>query len=161
MDIYVQCLRKTPVGDLYLYEENGLLISIGIKKKWAALEKETPVLALAKKEILEYFDGTRRTFTFPIKEQGTSFQRRVYQICRSIPYGCTSSYKKIAEELHMNRGYQAIGQALSKNELMLVVPCHRVISESGRMLGYAYPGSIRTKARLIQLEKAHLNDEPH
>lgn len=102
-------------------------------------------------QILEYMDGKRATFDIPYRLEGTDFQKKVWQSLCDIPYGETRSYKQIAELLGTPNGSRAIGNANNHNPLLIVVPCHRVISSKGVLRGYA--GGIAMQQQLLDIEK--------
>ncbi len=102
-------------------------------------------------ELLEYFDGKRRTFTFSYSLRGTPFQHKVWEALCRIPYGQTKSYKDIAIYIGQPQAARAVGMANNKNPLAIVVPCHRVIGSKGNLVGYA--GGLSIKAYLLALEK--------
>jgi len=98
-----------------------------------------------------YFSGHR--ITFPDKldlSQGTHFQREVWEITRRIPYGETRSYAWVAEQIRKPRAVRAVGQALGKNPLPIIVPCHRVVASDGKLGGFG--GGVEMKKHLISLE---------
>ena len=99
-----------------------------------------------------YFSGWQPDFMPPIKLIGTAFQRRVWQALLEIPYGETTTYGDIARSLGC-RSAQAVGQAVGKNPIAVIVPCHRVVGSDGSMTGYAY--GLDKKQYLLQLEKQH------
>ena len=98
----------------------------------------------AKNQILEYLSGERIKFDLNYKlTQGTVFEQKVWTELSKIPYGKTISYKDIALKLNHKMAYRAVGNANNKNPLMILIPCHRVISHSGKLCGYA--GGIELK----------------
>ena len=98
-----------------------------------------------------YFDNKVITFNDNLDFTGaTPFQFTVWQTVRSIPYGQTRSYAEVAKQIGLPQGAQAVGQALAKNPLPIMVPCHRVISTGGRLGGFSY--GLEMKGRLLQLE---------
>ena len=98
-----------------------------------------------------YFSGHRTTFRdkldFP---RATHFQREVWEITRLIPYGETRSYAWVAEQIKKPQAVRAVGQALSKNPLPIIVPCHRVVASDGKLGGFG--GGVEMKKRLLSLE---------
>lgn len=83
----------------------------------------------------------------------TAFQRRLLECCRRIPYGTTLSYAELATRAGCPRAVRAVGNCMAGNRIPLIVPCHRVIRADGRLGGYSAPGSLRTKRRLLELER--------
>lgn len=113
-------------------------------------DPEHPLLREAARQLLDYLAGTRDTFDLPLAPEGTAFQQRVWQRLSTIPRGAVTTYGEIAQELGSPRGAQAVGRAVGTNPLSIVVPCHRVVSRSGELTGYA--GGIGTKRALLALE---------
>jgi methylated-DNA-[protein]-cysteine S-methyltransferase len=107
-------------------------------------------LRLAAHQLEEYFGGGRRVFDLPLDLHGTEFQRKIWQALSSIEYGKTSSYLEQAQ-LHGNsNATRAVGTAIGRNPLCIIVPCHRVIGSSGALTGYA--GGIKNKRFLLSFE---------
>src|SRR3989338_6658396 len=104
------------------------------------------------KEIKEYLLKKRKRFSFRVHQDGTPFQRKVWNKLREIPYGKTWSYAKLAREIGCPRAVRAVGNAVGKNKLLIVVPCHRVIRSDGSVGGYA--GGPKKKKWLLALEKS-------
>ncbi len=102
-------------------------------------------------QLLEYFDGKRKTFDVPYKLNGTDFQKKVWSALCDIPYGETRSYKDIATIIGNEKASRAIGMANNKNPVTVIVPCHRVIGTSGKLVGYA--GGIPMKEFLLKMEE--------
>ena len=101
-------------------------------------------------ELQEYFDGKRRCFTFPIRPEGTDFQKAVWQELLRIPYGQTRTYSQIASAIGRPKASRAVGIACGKNPIWIAVPCHRVIGKNNALTGYA--GGLDLKQRLLDLE---------
>ena len=100
-----------------------------------------------------YFGGG--VVNFPDKldlEEATPFQRRVWAVTRLIPYGDTRSYKWVAEQIEKPGAARAVGQALSKNPLPIIIPCHRVVKADGKLGGFS--GGLEMKRRLLNLENS-------
>lgn len=114
-----------------------------------------PVLSQAKKELDEYFTGSRKVFSLPIASRGTEFQNKVWAALRSIEPGGTSTYQKIAEKIGRPNAVRAVGSAIGRNPLCIIVPCHRVLSSNGTLGGYVAGLAIKTK--LLELEQASLS----
>lgn len=124
-------------------------------------EKNTPVLDAAAGWLNEYFTG-RNPGTFrPIHMLGTDFQKTVWKILLTIPYGSTVTYSEIADRIAQSEGRQhmsaqAVGGAVGHNRIAIIIPCHRVIGADGSLTGYA--GGIRKKEALLKLEHAYTDD---
>jgi len=109
-----------------------------------------PLLKRAAREIAEYFTGRRRRFTVPLAGAGTPFQRRVWRALGKIPYGRTVSYGEVAHSIGARAAVRAVGAAIGRNPLAIIVPCHRVIGADGSLTGYA--GGLDRKRALLTLE---------
>ena len=103
-------------------------------------------------ELDAYFAGHLRRFTVPIDLRGTDFQRQIWEILCGIPYGETRSYGQIACAAGRSKGPRAAGQAIGRNPISIIVPCHRVIGSNGGLTGYG--GGLPRKRALLELEKA-------
>lgn len=99
-----------------------------------------------------YFKGQQPDFLPPIKLTGSDFQRHVWQALLDIPYGQTTTYGDIARSLGC-RSAQAVGGAVGRNPIAIIVPCHRVIGSNGTLTGYAY--GLEIKEYLLQMENRH------
>jgi len=117
------------------------------------VDQPGPMVLTAERQLREYFSGDRRSFDLPLDLEGTPFQLTVWRALQEIPYAKTSSYRDIAIVVNRPRGYQAIGQANTRNPVPIVVPCHRVINADGSLGGYG--GGLDRKRELLQLEAAH------
>lgn len=119
--------------------------------------KETPALMEGRRWLDMYFAGNEPDFLPPLHPMGSAFQLSVWPILLEIPYGATTTYGAIAKRLAKERGLpqmsaQAIGSAVGRNPISLIIPCHRVIGRNGRLTGYA--GGLHRKAYLLSLEQS-------
>lgn len=105
-------------------------------------------------QLIAYIAGERETFDLPLAPRGTPFQRRVWDLLQQIPRGSTTTYGQIARSLEAPRAAQAVGRAVGTNPISIAIPCHRVVSSTGRLTGYA--GGVDTKRALLALEGATL-----
>ncbi|MCW3049773.1 MAG: ogt [Solirubrobacterales bacterium] len=105
----------------------------------------------AARQLGEYFAGARTAFDLPLRAAGTAFEQRVWDELRRIPYGETTSYGALARRLGHPGAARAVGRANGRNQLAIVVPCHRVIGASGALTGYA--GGLERKRALLALER--------
>ena len=99
-----------------------------------------------------YFDGKKVAFHEELDFKATPFQREVWRKTSLIPYGETRSYSWVAEQIGNPRAVRAVGQALSRNPLPIIVPCHRVVASNGALCGFR--GGLKMKKRLLSLEAA-------
>jgi O-6-methylguanine DNA methyltransferase len=105
-------------------------------------------------QLHRYFRGELRAFSVPLDIRGTPFQKEVWTAIASIPYGETVSYSELAAVIGRPKAPRAVGQATAANPTPIVVPCHRVIGKSGRLVGFS--GGLPLKERLLMLEQGSL-----
>ena len=113
-----------------------------------------PLLAETERQLRAYFSGDLRRFELPLDLQGTSFQIRVWRQLETIPYGELRSYAEVARAIGAPQAVRAVGAANGANPVPIVVPCHRVIGSSGKLIGYG--GGLELKRRLLDLETRSL-----
>jgi methylated-DNA-[protein]-cysteine S-methyltransferase len=109
-----------------------------------------PLLANAGRQLKEYLQGTRETFDLPLQTQGDPFQEQVWSLVKAIPYGETTTYGELATKLGDPALARDVGQAVGRNPLAVIVPCHRVVGKDGKLTGYA--GGLSRKRALLELE---------
>lgn len=154
-----------PVGPLVAAAVDGglVLLEFGAERRLAGqlrtLERlfgkghvgEHPILDQTRRELAEYFDGSRQTFEVPLVIRGTPFQELVWEALLAIPFGETRAYADIADALGIRNGQRAVGLANGQNRLAIIVPCHRVIERGGGLRGYG--GGLPNKKLLLDLER--------
>jgi methylated-DNA-[protein]-cysteine S-methyltransferase len=113
-------------------------------------EVVSEVIKECRQQLSEYFDGDRREFELSLSQAGTDFQQRVWAQLMTIPYGKTISYMQMAKALGDPKCIRAAGTANGKNQLAIIVPCHRVVGSNGTLVGYA--GGLNRKRWLLELE---------
>jgi methylated-DNA-[protein]-cysteine S-methyltransferase len=114
-------------------------------------------LVRERRELAEYFQGKRRRFEFPVDLRGiTGFQRRVLQAARRIPFGESCCYGDVAKRVGHPNAQRAVGSALGKNPVAIVIPCHRVVASGGRIGGYT--GGLDIKRTLMEIEGMALEE---
>ena len=141
----------SPVGPIHIRSTPGFIVAVSFRDYHT--ERRQPGTMLEQqcaRELAEYFDGKRQQFTFSFQQPGTDFQQRVWNELVKIPFGKTISYHELAVRLGDPKCIRAAGTANGKNELAIVVPCHRVIGSDGSLTGYA--GGIEKKEFLLRLE---------
>ncbi len=165
--IYPGELNNTPLGNLRLVVSDLGLVAV----EWAdsqpdldslvhrlrrPVELNESKLRLYKKEILEYLQGKRRAFTFPIDWQSLRpFQRKALQAVFKIPYGQLRTYAQVAAKIGHPNAPRAVGRANATNPMPLVIPCHRVIGTDGKLHGYGGGNGLPTKVWLLKMEGVH------
>jgi methylated-DNA-[protein]-cysteine S-methyltransferase len=151
-----QAKLTTSIGDLYVKATDKAIWDISFLDKVEAI-KSNPIIEQFEQELNEYLNGKRKNFdvTFDFKHKGTEFQQKVWQTSLEIPYGTTITYQELAEKVGSPKAFRAVGGALSKNPVMILVPCHRILGKNGKLTGYAGPGEegLLIKRRLIEIEK--------
>lgn len=124
------------------------------------LKENPPLLAPYLEQLDEYFHGDRHVFTVPLDIlSGTPFQRQVWETLRRIPFGHTRSYADVASAAGYPRASRAVGTAVSKNPIAIMIPCHRVIGSNGTLTGFA--GGLNLKQHLLELEGVRVNPRGH
>lgn len=154
----------SPLGDILLAADEVGLTGLWFEEQrhYAATlpedvqTKETPALMEGRRWLDIYFAGNEPDFTPPLHLIGTPFRMAVWKILLEIPYGATTTYGAIAKRLAKERGLpqmsaQAIGSAVGRNPISLIIPCHRVIGRNSRLTGYA--GGLHRKAYLLAMER--------
>lgn len=143
-----QLSLNTPIGALTLTEEEGRIISLDWG--WGCLQEPTPLLESARAQLEDYFAGRRQDFDLPLDPPGTAFQRKVWAALSAIPYGQVRRYGELAAEL--GTAPRPLGGACGRNPIPILIPCHRVVAQSGALGGYSGLDGIETKRFLLRLE---------
>jgi methylated-DNA-[protein]-cysteine S-methyltransferase len=146
-----EAFHKTPVGFVRIRADEEFITSISIRdEECMETPSPSPAINLAIKQLDEYFEGTRKEFDLPINQPGTDFQQQVWQQLLAIPYGKTITYGQQSQLMNSPLAIRAIASANGKNNLWIVVPCHRVIGSDGSLTGYA--GGLWRKQWLLEHE---------
>ena len=144
---------KSPVGVLEIICENDYLVSLKLVDIPGKSDTETSLSIRIKTQLDEYFSGKLQIFDIKINPKGTDFQKRVWKELQKIPYGSTKSYSEIAQCIVNKNAQRAVGSACNKNPIMIIIPCHRVISKNGDIGGFAYGTGV--KNILLNIESAY------
>lgn len=145
---------QTLIGPITFTCENDLLTSL----KFGALqnagtEPSNQHLRDAQQQLQEYLNGQRKEFTLPLDwQQINGFQKEVLEIACEIPFGEVRTYGQIAAAVAKPKASRAVGAALARNPLPILIPCHRVVAASGHLTGYLGEKGIHTKKFLLELE---------
>jgi methylated-DNA-[protein]-cysteine S-methyltransferase len=154
----VRCPLATPLGAMTLAATDAALVGAWFDGQqhqpsfdaWP-LQPDHPLLRTAAQQLLEYFAGQRRQFDIPLDlSGGTAFQQAVWAQLRSIAPGSTVSYGYISQQIQNPAAVRAVGAAVGRNPISIIVPCHRVLGASGALTGYA--GGLNRKIALLQRE---------
>lgn len=148
----------SPMGKLIIAASENSLYAIfwkdrGMPANGFFRSSANPIIVNAKKQLVEYFAGKRRSFDLPIAPVGTEFQLQAWDQLVKIPYGATISYQSLAEQMGNPKAMRAVGMANGKNPIPIVIPCHRVIGKNGSLTGFS--GGLDKKAYLLELEKTN------
>jgi methylated-DNA-[protein]-cysteine S-methyltransferase len=148
-------IYESPLGPLTLVGDGEALAALHFPGRGGPLDERDrgrEALAAAVAELDEYFAGERREFTVALRLEGTPFQQRVWAALRSIPFGATCSYGELAGRIGRPDRVRAVGAAVGRTPVPIIVPCHRVIGADGGLTGYG--GGLHRKQALLDLESA-------
>ena len=146
----------SPLGELTLVSHDGALTGLYYPGHWYLPDPATYGVRAdsgfeeVEEQLGEYFAGERTAFELRTSTTGDAFQERVWQLIARIPYGETTTYGELARELGDPAIARAVGGAVGRNPLSIVVPCHRVVGKDGKLTGYA--GGLERKRLLLDLE---------
>lgn len=147
---------KSPIGKITLVASDEALVALYCndklmpKKDLAKKNEAHKILNLAEQQLIEYFDGRRKTFELPLNPEGTVFQSKAWNALLNIPYGEIWSYGKQAKYLKAPNAQRAVGGANGRNPIPVIIPCHRVIGSTGKLTGFS--GGMSMKVYLLKLE---------
>ena len=155
--VLVKCVL-TPIGKLYVGAENEQIVALDMSRLEGDEASNHPLLCEAARQLEAYFSKKLCTFSLPLNPSGSAFQKAVWRELCVIPYGEVRSYQEIACAVGNAKASRAVGNANNKNPLMIIVPCHRVLSHSYHTLGLSpkalggYAFGLETKQYLLRLE---------
>ena len=159
--LQAQSRVQTPLGPMTLAATD-----LGLAGAWfdhqkhhphdidAPMQPDHPILRLAASEFEDYWRDARRRFTVPLDAQGTEFQQQVWRALCGIDAGALSTYGELARQIGRPDAVRAVGTAIGRNPISVIVPCHRVIGRDGSLTGYA--GGLPRKAALLKHEGAEV-----
>ncbi len=156
----VQTSFDSPLGRIILAATGNTLVGVWFDGQrhqpdtsiWPQAS-EHPVLQQAQSQLTDYFAGRRTSFDLPLDfAQGTGFQQDVWRALLKIPRGATRSYGALSADIGKPAAVRAVGGAIGRNPLSIIVPCHRVVGAGGALTGYA--GGLERKTALLRLEGA-------
>ena len=142
---------KSLTGLWFVGQVNDAKNNCGIEMK-----DDLPIFVQVENWLESYFSGKQTSIKIPLQPKGTIFQERVWKILQEIPYGETMTYGDIAQRIAKEKGVstysaQAVGQAVGKNPISILIPCHRVLGKNGALTGYA--GGVHRKEQLLRIER--------
>ncbi len=163
---------SSPLGKITLISDDHFLTNLVIDGQKSILSKkdtyrdieitDLQVFILTKEWLDCYFSNQIPNIAIPLKAEGSPFQKMVWNILKTISYGTCLTYGDIANQIARKKGIkkmsaQAVGNAISKNPISIIIPCHRVIGKNGNLVGYN--GGVDLKKKLLELEKKNVIDE--
>ena len=160
----VSAVQKTPVGNLYLIADSGILIAAGFKSLNSLQNRLSPSDKLRKIEPIEkipkisklidnYFEGRLDALNLiQVRQPGAQFSQKVWRVMRAIPAGMTISYAQLAKKAGSPAAFRAAGTACGNNLIAPIIPCHRIIKSDGTLGSYGY--GVAIKEKLLRLEGA-------
>ena len=150
----------TPLGEVTIVADDDWLTELHLPGDAAVVPADAveggPTVDRAAAQLPEWFAGERRHFDLPLAPVGTAFQRRVWAVLVSVPYGETATYGDIAAAIGQPTATRAVGAANGRNPIPLIIPCHRVIGSNGALVGYSGGGGVATKRYLLDVEQGVL-----
>ena len=144
-------IMDSPLGKVSIFADEAFVNKITFKESIGTDLPENDISRLAATQLHAYFEGKLQHFSLPLLQKGTAFQQGVWQALMTIDYGKTVSYAQFSTQQNNLLAIRAIAAANGKNNLAIVVPCHRVIGSSGKLVGYA--GELWRKQWLLNHER--------
>jgi methylated-DNA-[protein]-cysteine S-methyltransferase len=141
---------NTPIGTLLIQASARGITHVDFIDTESPENQPNALTTRCKRQLQEYFDGKRKTFDLPLDQQGTTFQKSIWNKLIKIPFGQAVSYRDIADMVNNRNAVRAVGAANGKNPIAIIVPCHRVIGADRTLTGYA--GGLQRKAWLLKHE---------
>jgi methylated-DNA-[protein]-cysteine S-methyltransferase len=155
-------VHESPLGPLTLFASpGGALTGLAFPGRATGLDerhRDRAALANATTQLDAYFAGERRAFDLPLDLSGTPFQQRVWAELQKIPFGSTVSYTELAERIGRTDIVRAVGAAVGRTPVPIIVPCHRVLGADGSLTGYG--GGLQRKRALLDLERRVSGGDP-
>lgn len=155
---------QTPLGEVRLRSDGKSLTGLWFvgqvndakDNSDIEIKDDLPIFGQVETWLESYFSGEQTPIKIPLQPKGTNFQERVWKILQEIPYGETMTYGEIAQRIAKEKGVatysaQAVGQAVGKNPISILIPCHRVLGKNGALTGYA--GGVHRKEQLLRIER--------
>lgn len=138
------------IGYLHLFSDGKNITRIDFADEELKSQLSCEVLETAKQQLHEYFAKTRQSFDLPLLPSGTEFQQKIWSILLQIKFGHIKSYEWVSIQYGNKKAIRAVAQAIGKNPIAVVIPCHRVIGKNGSLTGFA--GGIPRKRFLLEIE---------
>jgi methylated-DNA-[protein]-cysteine S-methyltransferase len=152
---------ESPLGELTLVADGDALTGLYFRHHWYRPADDTmgpkvdaksdELLAKARTQLTDFLAGRRYGFNLPTRLHGDATQQRIWHLLSTIPYGETITYGELAAAIDDGITARQVGQAVGRNPLSIVIPCHRVVGRNGQLTGYA--GGLKRKQLLLELEE--------
>lgn len=158
MNILKYKIINSPVGNLKIVVQDNTLVAIlwdverpnRVRLEEMIEDTNDPVILEVENQLKEYFLNKRTIFHLPLMAHGTPFQQEVWKLLNEIPFGKTLTYKEIAIKLNNPKAVRAVGGAIGRNPISIIIPCHRVVGSNKSLTGFA--GGLNRKQILLNLE---------
>ncbi|MBN6710796.1 methylated-DNA--[protein]-cysteine S-methyltransferase [Haemophilus haemoglobinophilus] len=158
------CYYSSPIGRLLMLSQDNQLTNLDLEMeqiepnpRWV-LNPNLPLFLQVKSSLDRYFSGEKEDFsTIPLNPQGTEFQQKIWQALRQIQYGQFSSYGELAHLIDHPKAVRAVGGAVGRNPISIIIPCHRILGKQKQLTGFG--GGLPVKRYLLQLEKIDYVDQ--
>jgi len=148
-------IYESPIGKILIEGNRKNITAVSFcDNKEEVVQSAIPLLKICANQLQEYFTGKRKKFSIPFDLQGTEFQQRVWVEVGKIPFGHLKSYERVAIKIKDRKIVRPVGNAVGRNHLAIIIPCHRVIGKNGDLTGYA--GGLWRKQWLIEHEQYYL-----
>lgn len=144
----------SPLGPIRISGTESFISEVSFRpsgEEMISSDNIPPLLINCMEQLIQYFAGQRRVFELPLSQEGTAFQQQVWNLLMGIPFGKTISYLQLAIQAGDPKSTRAVANANSKNDIAVIVPCHRVIGIKGELTGYA--GGLPRKRWLLEHER--------
>lgn len=141
---------ESPMGNILIRCSESAVVGIELQAKGKKHKGgRSPIVKKVISQLDQYFSGKRKKFTVPLDLSGTDFQLAVWKALYGVPFGMTVNYQQLAKLSGSPKAYRAVGGAMSKNPIPIIVPCHRVLAKAG--LG-GFSSGLKRKRYLLELE---------
>ena len=151
-------IYRSEIGPIEIVgNQKGILNITFVEKAFRSDRNPPACMTDCLRQLDEYFKGKRQKFNLPLILSGTDFQKAVWQQLQKIPFGETASYGDVARAIDNPRAFRAVGNANNKNNIPIIIPCHRVIGSDGQLVGFG--SGIWRKEWLLDHERAYLIGE--
>lgn len=158
MSTFYYCYYSSPVGRLLMLSQQDKLTNLDFESEqippnpaWVR-DEERPVFLHVKQALTRYFSGEKEAFQhIPLAPQGTPFQLAIWQVLRDIGYGECACYADLAQRIGNVKAVRAVGGAVGRNPISILIPCHRILGKDHSLTGFG--GGLPTKRYLLQLEQ--------